>query len=122
MSAMHAAGHRAAAIGALPADLGAALHLLVVHRLAGIGAGIAHLRAGAAGGCVEGGVAGHEIRRGLADLDAVHHHPHMVRLIMAVLQAIIVERGLAGIAAGPAQLDAFMQGRVGMAMHGGLPS
>lgn len=113
------AAHPAARFRTGPADIGAARHLGIVHSVAGSGASLAYDGASGAGGLVGCRVAGHEIRRCLADLNAIHHQPYMVwcKVMTALFQTVVEQRGLARIAARPALRNAIMQGRVGVIMH-----
>jgi hypothetical protein len=116
------AAHFVATLRASAADRGAARHFdVIAHRFAGRGARIADLRAGAADLGMKRGVAGHEVGGGLADLDAVHHQTDMLGLGMAMVQAMVEQQRLAGVAARPAQFDAMVQLGVGVVMHGVRP-
>jgi hypothetical protein len=111
-------GHFAAAFRASAADRCATRHFHVApHRLARRRASVADLRTRSARFGVKRRVARHEVGGGLADLDAVHHQADMFRLGVTVIQAMVEQQRLAGVAAGPAMLDAVMQLWIGVMMH-----
>ncbi|MCU6435262.1 hypothetical protein LPB67_15915 [Undibacterium sp. Jales W-56] len=72
--------HGCAGRGAAPADLGTVFH--VSDTLAARGARIAHLGARRANGGVQWRIAQHKIGRRLAQLGAIDHQTHMLRLKM----------------------------------------
>jgi hypothetical protein len=115
-------GHIAARLRATTANLSADLHFIAIKSLAGDRAGFADLGARGAFSQMMFRAAHHEVGGSLARLDAVVHQKGvLVRHMGAALIEAVVEEGiLAGIAALPAQFDANLD-MFGMISHGKTP-
>jgi len=114
--------HPAAGLGTPAANFGAGLHFIAVKGIARHGASFTDLGTGSTFGGVMTGSAHHEIGCRLAGLDTIIHQHRMVMRHMraALIQAMIIEGVLAGIATLPAHFDADSD-IFGMRSHGTAP-
>jgi hypothetical protein len=103
--------HIAAMRGALIADIGAGFHFGAAEFFTGDRAGITDISAGFTDIDMHGRLSYHRVSRQLANLDTIRHQIDMCRhrMLAANDQAMSVERGLAFVAAFPADIDALLQ-------------
>jgi hypothetical protein len=114
--------HITAGLRTAAANLGANLHFIAIKSFARHGAGFADLGAGGAFRQMMLRSSHHEISRRLACLNTIVHQQRMMvgHMFATLIEAVVEEGILAGIAALPAQFDANLD-MFGMISHGKTP-
>lgn len=116
-------GHLTARFGAAPANVGAALHQLVVAKpFAVFRTGLADLRAHLAGARVMSGSHEHEARARVADFRARHQHSDVLRLGVFAAQLQTVADGFeADLLTAPTAVDTLLHPVTHLMWHRQLP-